>query len=398
MLYSILKQLVASSFKVFYRKIYISGRENIPRDGPLIIAANHPMAFTEACLLACFLDRPLYFLVRGDVFKSNLGWFFRATHQIPIYRFRDGFSNMRKNAHTFDQAHDTLAEGHTILIFSEGNTQLQMRLSPLQKGTARLALGAYHSRELAQLKILPIGINYTAGQKFRSEVMIQIGEAMEVGTYYSHYKIDRHQAIIRLTEDLYNRLLPLVIHISDPADDEMALAAFQHLDQGDPWPTVDYSSKCFRERKEIANQINTMSDAEKNTLGHGVHEIEPLSASFNFKRCLWLLVSLPIAAFGYLINFLPFTLAKQIAKKYVTKIEFFTPVRIGVFTLIYLIYSGMITFLACFYFSFVGMLILPIMLLSGYLSIIWYEWWKDLHRSAAKAPPRSELWVKTEFS
>ena len=135
------------------------GKEKIPLDKPLLLSCNHPMAFTEACLLACFLDRPLYFLVRGDVFNSKSNWFLEKTHQIPIYRFRDGFSNMRRNASSFAWAHQALSDGKAILIFSEGNTKLQKKLSPLQKGLASLAFGAYEEKDVQGLVIVPIGIN-----------------------------------------------------------------------------------------------------------------------------------------------------------------------------------------------------------------------------------------------
>ncbi|MBK8505414.1 MAG: 1-acyl-sn-glycerol-3-phosphate acyltransferase [Saprospiraceae bacterium] len=125
MLYNILRPIAATLFKIYFRKIYLIDGEKLPLTGPVLLSSNHPMAFAEACLLACFLQRPLYFLVRGDVFKKGWHWFFRGTNQIPIYRFKDGFSNMRRNKESFTRAHDALSEGKTILIFSEGNTRMQ---------------------------------------------------------------------------------------------------------------------------------------------------------------------------------------------------------------------------------------------------------------------------------
>ncbi|MCB0688923.1 MAG: 1-acyl-sn-glycerol-3-phosphate acyltransferase, partial [Saprospiraceae bacterium] len=157
MLYKILRQIVASLFKIYFRKIYLIDSSKVPLKGPVLISSNHPMAFAEACLLACFIDRPLYFLVRGDVFKKGWNWFFNGTNQIPIYRFRDGFSNMRRNRDSFSRAHDALADDKAILIFSEGNTRLQKKLSPLQKGLARLAFGAYAEKNVQHIQVVPVG-------------------------------------------------------------------------------------------------------------------------------------------------------------------------------------------------------------------------------------------------
>ncbi|NJL77450.1 MAG: hypothetical protein HC892_22855 [Saprospiraceae bacterium] len=38
----------------FCKKIYVSGAENIKTDRPVILASNHPTAFLEPCILACF--------------------------------------------------------------------------------------------------------------------------------------------------------------------------------------------------------------------------------------------------------------------------------------------------------------------------------------------------------
>ena len=58
----------------------------------------------------------------------------------------------------------------TILIFSEGNTRMQKKLAPLQKGLARLAFGAYAEKNVQDIQIVPVGVNYSNGKLFRSDV------------------------------------------------------------------------------------------------------------------------------------------------------------------------------------------------------------------------------------
>ena len=92
------------ALRTFFRKIHISNVENIPKDKPVILAANHPTAFIEPCVLACFLDRPLYFLVRGDLFKKPVyAKMLKYLHMLPVYRMQDrGYAYLKRNYETFN--------------------------------------------------------------------------------------------------------------------------------------------------------------------------------------------------------------------------------------------------------------------------------------------------------
>ena len=72
MIYSFVRPIAAYALKIFFRKIYFTNRDRIPKGKPLILAINHPTAFIEPCILACFLPIKLHFLVRGDLFKKPL--------------------------------------------------------------------------------------------------------------------------------------------------------------------------------------------------------------------------------------------------------------------------------------------------------------------------------------
>ena len=71
MLYPIFKIIMKVYFNMYYKKIYIEGADQIPEGVPLVFICNHPNSFMEACLLATFQNRPLHFLVRGDMFEKK---------------------------------------------------------------------------------------------------------------------------------------------------------------------------------------------------------------------------------------------------------------------------------------------------------------------------------------
>jgi 1-acyl-sn-glycerol-3-phosphate acyltransferase len=99
----------------------------------------------------------------------------------PVYRFRDGFSTLRKNDEVIDNCAQLLSRGEAIVIFGEGNHDEHWRLRPLQKGFARIALTAEEKNNWTLgVKIVPVGIQYDSHSEFRSRVLVNFGEAILV--------------------------------------------------------------------------------------------------------------------------------------------------------------------------------------------------------------------------
>src|SRR5680860_501399 len=193
MLYSILRPITRIVLRGYYRKIFVNGQHKIPEDQPVILAVNHPSAFTEPCLLATHLDRELHFLIRGDIVNPRIKWFFDGTNQLPIYRFQDGFSSMRQNEKQFSYCFDLLAKSGCIVIFAEGSTKHIKRTRPIQKGAARIAFGALENRELKDVLIVPVGVNFEHSPRPRSLVAVEIGEPISTRAYFHTYDKDERK-------------------------------------------------------------------------------------------------------------------------------------------------------------------------------------------------------------
>ena len=406
MIYKILKEIVASIFKVYFRKIYLIDAEKVPEKGPILIACNHPMAFAEACLLACFLDRPLHFLVRGDVFKPRWRWFFDATNQIPIYRFRDGFSNMRRNSDTFAKAHEALANGKAILIFSEGNTKMKKSLSPLQKGTARLAFGAINYPGGEELQIVPIGVNYADGTRFQSDVMIRVGDPVSISNYLDSYKNDPHVGLKEVTDDLYTALIPQVIHLDDLKEQEAfnkLTTAYEYLQPDTPWPVVDPEDTRFVREKKIARFFNQVNDAQKSEVLSLVEKMDTASIAAPGKvpsilAAAGLVLGIPLAIVGFVSNMIPFYGAKWIAASKVRVIEFYTPVRIGLTMVLAIVWYLLCLIILLIVVGLKSLIILPILPLTGYFTVLWSNAWKTWkRRSRANSEKGTSIRVLKEI-
>ena len=188
------------------------GLENVPPKGPLIVASNHPSAFLEASILGTVLDRPMNYLVRGDMFHPRFQWLFDWTNQIPIYRQKDGIGNLRKNASSFDLTYRKLADGDAVVIFPEAKTILEKKMRPIQRGTAHLAFGALpFLKEGEGIHILPVSVNFTEPRMPGTDVLVQFGSPFLTT---SGIREDR-DAIDSFTETLSDAMSPLIIQIPD---------------------------------------------------------------------------------------------------------------------------------------------------------------------------------------
>ncbi|MCW1249461.1 1-acyl-sn-glycerol-3-phosphate acyltransferase [Acaricomes phytoseiuli] len=72
---------------VLYRTA-VHGRENIPRRGAVIFAANH-LSYLDGPVMVGAASRYMHVMVRHEMFRGFLGWVLRASGQIPVDRSGD---------------------------------------------------------------------------------------------------------------------------------------------------------------------------------------------------------------------------------------------------------------------------------------------------------------------
>jgi 1-acyl-sn-glycerol-3-phosphate acyltransferase len=171
--YSIIKSIARIVFYLFYRKIHISGKENIPEGGSIIFAANHQNALMDA-LAVIFTNQyqPVY-LARADIFKNPfIARILGVFKMMPVYRFRDGMDTMGQNHDTFESTSRVLGSGGCIGIMPEGNHGDQKRLRVLKKGIFRIAFKAGENGSSADIKIVPVGLDYSKPAGFYEELIV----------------------------------------------------------------------------------------------------------------------------------------------------------------------------------------------------------------------------------
>jgi len=311
--------------------------ERIPTDRPVLIASNHPSAFLEACLLATHFPKSLHFLVRGDIFINKfIIWLLAQFHLIPIYRFSDGFKNMRANDATFVACYDRLNNNEIIVVYAEGNTTQEKRLRPIQKGLARIAFGALEKYSDMNLCIVPLGVNYTHPNDFRSEVYVEVGQPIELKPYFERYQIDTNKAVMELTQEVEYAMKPLILHINKDEDLELAekLWMINKSKFQIPFlPVVERSGERFMADKDISDYVNTLGEEEKKKLNQ---EIDLSHLKEDPSTLIKILA--PIAYPGKVLNGLPLWIGYKIARAKVSRIEFFASVLVGTCMFLYFFY------------------------------------------------------------
>ena len=124
----------------------VTGRENVPPMGPLIIVANH-QSNLDPPLLAPSLPRRVKFLAKQGIFRGPLvSWFLRSWGAFPLNRDAADIS-------AFRWVLSELERDQAIVLFPEG-TRSRGGMRKAHLGVARLALKS-------QAPLLPVGITGT---------------------------------------------------------------------------------------------------------------------------------------------------------------------------------------------------------------------------------------------
>jgi 1-acyl-sn-glycerol-3-phosphate acyltransferase len=93
--------------------VRITGAENVPRRGPVIMACNH-VGVMDGPLLAVVGPRPVHALTKVEMFTGFMGWGLLRSGQIPLDRYH-------YDPHAIKECLRVLRAGNAIGIFPEGS-------------------------------------------------------------------------------------------------------------------------------------------------------------------------------------------------------------------------------------------------------------------------------------
>src|SRR5690554_272784 len=353
MLYTFIKFIIKKSLAIHYRKIKGINLSAMPKSGPLIIAASHPNSFLDAVIVASLVNRPLYFLARGDVFtKPWAGFILQFLNLIPIYRLSEGTENLHKNQDTFGKCYEILENKGAILVFPEGTSMVDKEIHPLKKGIARIAFGFLEKHDFREkLSIVTVGINYDNPKKFGNNIFVGFGTPFTLNPWITQYKENHNKAFSEFNQYLYYGLQKQVIEV-DKEDFDL----FEALCQMDP----SYKNQSLDRMILIAKNLkqlkidapNNYRKLKSNTLktkgklsNYGL-EIKHLKHPVKISafEIIINLILLPLSLFGFLFNTWPHFFGKKMANRLTEEyLQFTYSVNFAVATLSWLLFVIVLT-------------------------------------------------------
>ncbi|HEX4812111.1 MAG TPA: lysophospholipid acyltransferase family protein [Nonomuraea sp.] len=150
MLYALSRAVALVLFRVLWRPVLV-GRENIPLDGPIILASNH-LSFIDSIVIPLAVPRKVVFLAKAEYWegRSPAAWprrlFFAAFDAVPVHR-----DQQRDAQASLDLARGVLERGDAFGIYPEGTRSRDGRLYRGRTGVGWLALAA-------NAPVVPVGL------------------------------------------------------------------------------------------------------------------------------------------------------------------------------------------------------------------------------------------------
>jgi len=407
--YYMIYPYVGLFFFKFYGKVEYHGRENIPRNEPVIMAPNHQNALMDALILLYSAPQDIVFLARADIFNNRvLAFFLNSMKMLPVFRQRDGASELGKNIDIFDISVDVLHNRHFLCVMPEGNHGSIRRLRTIVKGIFRIGFKAQEEfGNKPFVKILPVGFDVGHYIKQNQTLLIQYGKPIELSEYWDQYEENNARGINAMKARLREEMLPLMINIESDefyetimelkpifnpkmretmgitgkklidkfAADKELIARIDAQIEKDPEPM-----------RELAAKVNKYVSGVKE---QGIRDWVVRDRGYGMIRTIWrylsLILTFPVFLAGFIPNALPYLLPGYLVRN-VKDLQFHSSLKSGLgflllFPLVYFLETLAFGLISGFpWWAWIAFLV--VLLPMGKVALIWYLRWKKTVRGA----------------
>lgn len=272
MFYSFMKATLGSVLKVFYQP-WVRGEENIPTDGPAILASNH-LAVIDSFFLPLVIRREVVFMGKSDYFDGKglrgkaVASFMRGVGTIPVDR-----SGGRASEAALRTGLGRLNEGELFGIYPEGTRSPDGRLYRGKTGVARLALES--GAPVIPVAMVGTNIAQPIGQKIPKmhRIGVVVGQPLDFSRYegmqddrfvlrsitdeimYELMQISGQEYVDIYAQTMKDRLTKAKKAGADPANDAVGAPG------GRPVPEISVPSPTEAEIRE-AQELIAQREAE----------------------------------------------------------------------------------------------------------------------------------------
>lgn len=318
----------------FFSRIEVVNADRFPVRGPVLVVSNHGNSLVDGVLVSCYLPRMPRLLAASILWDYKpLVPLLRAAGVVPVFRQQDVGVKIAKDRPLFDRSSQVLSQGDALSVFPEGLSHNEPHLLPLKSGAARIALEAEAQVPGSDVQILPVGITFDEKNKFRSRVLIQVGEPLNISeqvcAYTSTQDTSTRRAVVRdLTDKIHCSLAQVTLSFSSWDDAELIrqvtdlwAEARQHADAGDDMLDHVELQRAFSEgyswlKRHCPHEVKTARDDLERynaLLSETGVELEANARRASGWDGLLLLALLPMWLIGSTLNFVPFHVSRWFA-------------------------------------------------------------------------------------
>jgi 1-acyl-sn-glycerol-3-phosphate acyltransferase len=404
--YKLLKIYQLLVFHLFYKRVEVIGRKNIPYGSPIIFTPNHQNALMDALIVLDTAKINPVFMARADIFKNPvLKKILTFLKMLPIYRIRDGADELSKNDDTFNICLDILRDCYSVCLMPEGNHGDKRRLRSLVKGTFRIAFRAQEDfGDKNSVKIVPVGIDFQHYQHIQQDLLIIYGAPIEVSEYMDAYRENPAKAMNTIKDRLSMELEKIIIHIANVEHYDMFMdlrTIYNSRMRNRCGITGDSVYKRFEADKQMIRILDErlITDPdEMNMLSKKLAEYSSGLKGLKFRnwviekkgfslagivlRSLFLILMSPVFIAGFITNIIPYIVPLR-AILNVKDTQFRSSIKFGVALLFFPVYYTIIGILVGLFTeqAWIPWVFMVGMLGCGYIALFYTFYCKKLYAS-----------------
>jgi 1-acyl-sn-glycerol-3-phosphate acyltransferase len=188
-----LARLILTVPTILIYRVRTVGRENVPRQGPLVLAPNH-LSQMDHFFIGVYLRRKIRFMAKSQLFGPPvLTYIYRHGGVFPVRRGH-------KDEEAFETAYELLRQGEMLLVYAEGGRSRSGELGEPKPGIGRIALES-------GAPIVPVAIHGSARvrrwKRLRfPKVTVQFGEPLS----YAVEQAPSRERQLEVAGEIFNRV------------------------------------------------------------------------------------------------------------------------------------------------------------------------------------------------
>jgi 1-acyl-sn-glycerol-3-phosphate acyltransferase len=330
--------LCRTALALFFRRIEVVGRDRLPGSGPRIVVGNHVNGLIDPLFVLGPLGVPARLLGKSTLWRIPiLAQLMDLAGVLPVYRAMDAGADRTRNEETFARCHEELARGGALSIFPEGTSHDDPRLKPLKTGAARIALEAERRFGPLGLLIVPFGLVFEERTRFRSRVLVVVGEPLDPAPEVELARRDEPAAVRVLTARVAAALERVTLNYDSWEEARLIELAAGVLDRGSDGQRRRGLAAGFVLQRRLADGLDRLRaeyPAEVESAVAAARDYERLrrtagltdeqvvarpdrrtAAAFVGRTLARMLIASPVAVLGTALNLVPWLAVDAISRR-----------------------------------------------------------------------------------